>query len=66
MLLGFEVEGYKLFDERVVFSMHANKRFKKLKENIYTKKIKNSEINALKSAIIYGPNNSGKTTFINC
>ena len=64
MLLAFEVEGYKLFDERIVFSMHANKRFKKLKENIYSKKIKNQDINALKSAIIYGPNNSGKTTFI--
>lgn len=64
MLLAFEVEGYKLFDERIEFTMHANMRFKKLKENIYTKTIKNREINALKSAIIYGPNNSGKTTFI--
>lgn len=64
MLLAFEVDGYKLFDERVEFSMHAQMRFKKLKENIYTKKINNKEIRALKSAIIYGPNNSGKTTFI--
>ena len=64
MLLAFEVEGYKLFDERIEFTMHANMRFKKLKENIYTKTIKNRDIHALKSAIIYGPNNSGKTTFI--
>ena len=64
MLSAFEVEGYKLFDDRVEFTMHANMRFKKLKENIYTKKVKNHEIHALKSAIIYGPNNSGKTTFI--
>ena len=64
MLLAFEVEGYKLFDERIEFTMHANMRFKKLKENIYTKTIKNKDIHALKSAIIYGPNNSGKTTFI--
>ena len=64
MLLSFEVEGYKVFDERIEFSMTANMRFKKLKENIYTKMIKGKEINALKSAIIYGPNNSGKTTFI--
>ena len=64
MLLSFEVEGYKVFDERIEFSMNANMRFKKLKENIYTKVIKGKEINALKSAIIYGPNNSGKTTFI--
>ena len=64
MLLAFEVNGYKVFDETIEFSMHANKRFKKLKENIYTKRINNKEINALKSAIIYGPNNSGKTTFI--
>ena len=33
MLLAFEVEGYKLFDDRVQFTMHANMRFKKLKEN---------------------------------
>ena len=64
MLLAFEVQGYKVFDEKVEFSMHANMRFKKLKENIYTKIVKGKEINALKSAIIYGPNNSGKTTFI--
>lgn len=64
MLLAFEVQGYKVFDDRVEFSMNANMRFKKLKENIYTKIIKGKEINALKSAIIYGPNNSGKTTFI--
>ena len=64
MLLAFEVEGYKLFDDRLEFTMHANMRFKKLKENIYTKTIKNQDIHALKSAIIYGPNNSGKTTFI--
>ena len=64
MLLAFEVDGYKVFDERIKFDMNANMRFRKLKENIYTKKINGQNINALKSAIIYGPNNSGKTTFI--
>lgn len=64
MLLSFEVDGYKLFDERVSFSMKALKKFKRLQENIYVQKIGNKEYNALKSAIIYGPNNSGKTTFI--
>lgn len=64
MLLSFEVDGYKLFDEGVNFSMHALKKFKRLQENIYTQKIGNKEYNVLKSAIIYGPNNSGKTTFI--
>lgn len=64
MLLSFEVNGYKLFDEPVNFSMHALKKFKRLQENIFTQKIENKEYNVLKSAIIYGPNNSGKTTFI--
>ena len=64
MLLSFEVDGYKLFDERVSFSMKALKKFKRLQENIYVQKVGNKEYNALKSAIIYGPNNSGKTTFI--
>ena len=64
MLLSFEVDGYKLFDDPVNFSMHALKKFKRLQENIYTKKIMSKEYNVLKSAIIYGPNNSGKTTFI--
>lgn len=64
MLLSFEVDGYKLFDEGVNFSMHALKKFRRLQENVYTQKIDNKEYNVLKSAIIYGPNNSGKTTFI--
>ena len=56
MLLSFEVDGYKLFDEPVCFSMHALKKFKRLQENIYTQRVGNKEYNALKSAIIYGPN----------
>ena len=53
MLLAFEVDGYKVFDERIKFDMNANMRFRKLKENIYTKNIKGKDIHALKSAIIY-------------
>lgn len=64
MLLSFQVDGYKLFDESVNFSMHALKKFKRLQENVYTQRIGSKEYNVLKSAIIYGPNNSGKTTFI--
>ena len=64
VLLTFEVDGYKLFDERISFSMTALRKFKRLQENIHVQKIGNKEYHALKSAIIYGPNNSGKTTFI--
>ena len=64
MLLLFEVDGYKLFDHKIQFSMFPNRRIKKLKENIVVKTINNKEYHVLKSAIIYGPNNSGKTTFI--
>ena len=60
MLLLFEVDGYKLFDHKIQFSMFPNRRIKKLKENIVVKTINNKEYHVLKSAIIYGPNNSGK------
>ena len=36
MLLAFEVDGYKVFDERIKFDMNANMRFRKLKENMQT------------------------------
>ncbi len=64
MLLSFQVDGYKLFDQKVCFSMHALGKFKRLQENVYTQKIGSKNYHVLKSAVIYGPNNSGKTTFI--
>ncbi|MBC1919408.1 ATP-binding protein [Listeria booriae] len=59
MLIKFEVEDFKLFDT-LSFSMKANNRLKHLKENI----VEARQVNALKTAVIFGPNNSGKSTFI--
>lgn len=64
MLLSFSVCGYKIFDSRVDFSMIANNKNKKLMENTAFKKIKGKDYFILKSAVLYGPNNSGKTAFI--
>ena len=50
-----------LFFKELTEEDDITKELRALKENIYTKRIKNKEIHALKSAIIYGPNNSGKS-----
>ena len=52
MLLSFQVDGYKLFDETVHFNMHAHKRFKRLQENIFKQQIGSKQYDVLKSAVI--------------
>lgn len=57
MLISFAVNGYKTFNSKAEISFKANN------------KIKNTDYvfkghNILKSAIIYGPNNTGKSTFV--
>jgi len=55
MLLRFLTSGFKLFDESVDIDLLVNKG-----KNI----IEQDDKNILKSAIIYGANNSGKSSFI--
>lgn len=50
------------FEESVSFSMEADMRNKKFAYNVSN----NGMFNTLKSAGIYGPNNSGKTCLIKC
>lgn len=59
MLLNYKVKGFKVFNEEVNISYDANK---KIKNKDYVFDINNNQI--LKSAIIYGPNNTGKSTII--
>lgn len=59
MLVNFSVDNFKLFNS-IDFSMKANVSISHLKEN-YVKKGKQK---ILKSAVIFGPNNSGKSSFI--
>lgn len=59
MLIDFSVSGYKVFDSKIEFTMIGDKKFKN-KNCVFNCK----EFEILKSAIIYGPNNTGKSTFI--
>ena len=51
------------FDNKVEMNLKADMRTKKFLSNITNI---NDNLNILKSSVIYGPNNTGKTTFINC
>lgn len=58
MLLEFSVGKYKIFNNTVFLSLEANNKLKKV--NI----IETDVATALRSVIIYGPNNSGKTNLV--
>ncbi len=62
MLISVKINNCFAFNEEVEFSLKADLRTKKFPFNYYT----NDNVNILKSAIIYGPNNTGKTNFIKC
>lgn len=59
MLLSFSVYGFKIFQNKIDFKMIGNKKINNT-DNIWKKK----NVDILKSSIIYGPNNTGKSTFI--
>lgn len=59
MLVDYIVNGYKVFNSSAEFSMNGNKKFKN-KDFVFEK----CNLEILKSAIIYGPNNTGKSSFI--
>lgn len=61
MLLKFIVENFQVFNEEVELNLEADLRTKKFRSNI----IMNSQGNSIKSAAIYGPNNTGKTCLLN-
>lgn len=60
MLIKYKVSGYKVFFDEIDFTMKANKKIKN-KDNVFT--LENGE-EILKSSVIYGPNNTGKSCFI--
>lgn len=59
MIISYIVSGFKVFNQKVELSYRANK---KIKNKDYVFNINNEEI--LKSAILYGPNNTGKSSLI--
>ena len=64
MLLEFETENYKSFEDRIKFSIIPAPKQKGLDFSILHKKIGKKEYKALSSAVVYGPNAAGKTNII--
>lgn len=64
MLLKFSVKNYKSFYEEAVFSMMPAPRQKGLDYSILEEQIGTKKYKGLCSAVIYGPNASGKTNLI--
>ena len=64
MLLDFRAKNYKSFKEELVFSLVPAPKQKGLDYSILQTKIGKKTYKALCSAVIYGPNASGKTNII--
>lgn len=65
MLIEFSVKNFKSIRERQTLSMVASKYYKEhAKENTFEPNTTEKLPNLLKSAVIYGPNASGKTSLI--
>ncbi len=64
MLLEFRAKNYKSFKEEFAFSMIPTPKQKGLDYSVLHQKIGSKEYRALSSAVIYGPNASGKTNII--
>lgn len=64
MLLEFAIENYKSFADEAVFSMEPAPKQKGLDYSIHSVKVGRATHRALSSAVIYGPNASGKTAII--
>jgi len=63
MITSLKFNNCYAFNKPVQMSLKADMRTKKFSSNISNQ---GENINVLKSAVIYGPNNTGKTTLINC
>lgn len=64
MLLEFRTRNFKSFKEELVFSMIPAPKQKGLDYSILKSKVGKKEYKGLSSAVIYGPNASGKTNII--
>ena len=64
MLLAFSIRNYKSFKKETTFSMTAAPKQKGLDYSVFEKTISGKNHKVLSSAVIYGPNASGKTNLI--
>lgn len=62
MIIEIRAKNCYIFDKQIVFSMKADMRQKKLSSNVH----RENNFNVLKTAGIYGSNNSGKTCIVKC
>ncbi len=62
MLLSVKLSNCFAYEDEIEFSMRADMRQKRFASNV----ISGSGANAVKSALIIGPNNAGKTNFVRC
>ncbi len=60
MILSVRVNNYRVYSNDAELSLIADMRIKRFRSNVY----KQNKFNVLKSACIYGANNSGKTCFL--
>lgn len=60
MLLSLKVNNCLIYGSEVEFSMRANMHYKRFPNNVANI----NGVNALKAAVLIGPNNSGKTNFV--
>lgn len=63
MITSFKFDNCFAFNKPVEMVLKADMRTKKFSSNIITL---NENLNILKSIVIYGPNNTGKTSFLKC
>lgn len=64
MLLDFRFKNFKTFKNETLFSMIPAPKIKDLDYSVLTKKTERKTYKGLSSAVIYGPNASGKTNII--
>ena len=60
MLLSLKVRNGFIYHSEVAFSMQANMHYKRFPNNVAAV----GDVNVLKTAVLFGPNNSGKTNFV--
>lgn len=64
MLLEFKFKNFKTFQKETLFSMTPANKIKDIEYSVLKTKIGKKEYKVLSSAVIYGPNASGKTNII--
>ena len=60
MLISLKVNNCLIYNSEVEMSMRANRHYKRFQNNVFSA----GDVNVLKTAVLIGPNNSGKTNFV--